>query len=279
MNDRYLTNILIKDFHSYLRTEEKSSATIDKYMRDVRYFYEFAGNATVSKDLVISYKGHLLECNYAVCSVNSMLAAINSFFDFLGWGECKVKSIRRQNKVYSSDEKELTKEEYFRLLDASKENIKLNLILQSICSTGIRVSELKYFTVEGVKTGEITISCKGKVRQILIPSKLRKLLLDYARKEKISKGAIFLGKSGLPLGRTYIWAMMKGLCAKAGVEQSKVFPHNLRKLFARTFYSAQRDIALLADILGHSSINTTRIYIISTGTEHRRKMEKLGLIV
>ncbi len=279
MNDRTITQDMLADFGHYLITEEKSSATIDKYMRDVRSFLSFADGKDVTKELVLSYKCHLLESGYAHSSINSMLASINSFLNYFRMGECKVKNLVIQQKVYCPEEKELTKEEYYRLLSATDGNERIKIIMQSICSTGIRVSELKFFTVEGVKKGEITVRLKGKIRTILLPTKLRMLLLGYARKIKISSGCIFRTKNGKPLNRTYIWAMMKSLCAKAEVSPAKVFPHNLRKLFARTFYTRDRDIALLADILGHSSINTTRIYIMSTGTEHRLKMEKLGLVV
>ena len=205
---------------------------------------------------------------YAVRSINSMLASLNSLLTFLGWAECKVKSIKQQKQVYCAEEKELTKAEYMRLLDAAKNNRQLQLVMEAICSTGIRVSELRFFTVEAVQQGEVVVNCKGKTRTILIPGKLRKLLLDYAKKEKIRSGVIFITRNGRPLNRSCIWAQMKALCVEAGVNPSKVFPHNLRKLFARTFYGIEKDIAKLADILGHSSIDTTRIYIMTTGTEH-----------
>lgn len=212
-------------------------------------------------------------------SVNSMLASINSFLEFQGWTDCKVKSIRIQQQIYCAEEKELSKAEYLRLLNASRKEEQLNLILQTICATGIRVSELRYFTVEAVHHGEVTVSCKNKTRTILIPGKLKKALQDFARRRNITTGAIFLGKSRKPLDRSRIWRKMKQLCQSAGVAASKVFPHNLRKLFARTFYAIEKDIAKLADILGHSSINTTRIYIMSTGVEHRKRIERLGLVV
>lgn len=185
-----------------------------------------------------------------------MLASINSFFDFLGWSDCKVKNLRYQRETYCEEKKELSKTEYLRLLEASKRQEQLNLIIQSICSTGIRVSELKYFTVEMIRKGEVTVRCKCKTRTILIPSKLKKLLLNYAKKCKIISGSIFITRNGKSLDRSNIWAQMKRLCVTAGVNPSKVFPHNLRKLFARTFYGIEKDIAKLADILGHSSIDT-----------------------
>ena len=226
----------------------------------------------------MEWKKHLLDSGYAVRSVNSMLASVNSLMDFLGWHSCKVKYIRLQQQVYVSEEKELTKAEYQRLLTASKADKQLYLLLQTICATGIRVSELRHFTLEQILHGQITISCKNKTRIILIPQKLRKLLICYAKERGITAGAVFLNRNGKPLDRSSIWRKMKGLCKKAGVKETKVFPHNLRKLFARTFYGIEKDIAKLADILGHSSINTTRIYIISTGAEHRRKIERLGLL-
>ena len=195
------------------------------------------------------------------------------------WSDCKVKNIKVQRQTYCAEEKELTKAEYFRLLKASQNRPQLNMVLQTICGTGIRVSELRFFTIEAVKHGEVTVSCKSKTRIILLPGKLKKLLLDYAKKNGIRSGAIFITRNGKPLNRSNIWAQMKGLCEAAGVKPAKVFPHNLRKLFARTFYGIEKDIAKLADILGHSSIDTTRIYIMSTGIEHRRKIERLGLVI
>lgn len=279
MNERILTNCQIQKFSDYLVREEKSNATNEKYVRDVHGFWVFAGNNQVTKELVVAWKKILVENGYAARSINSMLASVNSFLGFLGWHDCKVKNIRLQHQTYCAEEKELTKAEYLRLLEASKKNEQLNLVLQTICGTGIRVSELRYFTVEAVRRSEITVSCKSKTRTILVPGKLRKLLLNYAKRKNVTTGTIFVGKSGKPLDRSSIWRQMKQLCKDAGVKESKVFPHNLRKLFARTFYGIEKDIAKLADILGHSSINTTRIYIMTTGIEHRRKIERLGLVV
>lgn len=264
-------------FGRFLSREEKSAATQGKYLRDVRAFYRYAGDSNVSKELVLRWKQHLASGGYAVRSVNSMLASVNALLKFLGLPECRVKHIRLQRQTYTTEERELTKGEYFRLLEAARGDEQLHLILQTICATGIRVSELNYFTVEAVKRGEITVNCKGKTRTILIPEQVKKSLLRYCRQREISSGAIFVGKSGKGLDRSCIWRRMKRLCRAAGVKESKVFPHNLRKLFARTFYAVEKDIAKLADILGHSSINTTRIYIMSTSKEHRRKIECLGL--
>lgn len=274
-----LTMVSIQQFADYLRREEKSTATREKYLRDVKRFWAYAGEREITKEMVIAWKKELTEGSYAIRSVNSMLASINSLLKFLSLSDCKVKNIRIQHQIYSTEDKELTKGEYLRLLEASKENQQLNLLLQTICATGIRVSELQYFTVESVRYGEITVDCKNKTRTILIPGKLKNLLLNYVRKKGIVSGGIFVTRTGKPLNRSNIWSAMKKLCEAAGVKPGKVFPHNLRKLFARTFYGIEKDIAKLADILGHSSINTTRIYIMTTGIEHRRKIERLGLII
>lgn len=279
MNTRFLTETIVEEFYQYLVLEEKSTATLEKYLRDVRAFFVYAGQQNVTKELMMAYKNGLIEKGYAVHSINSMLASLNSLLVFLGWQDCKVKNLKAQRQTYCAEEKELTKAEYLRLLTAAEHRPQLRLILETICGTGIRVSELRFFTVEAVKRGEIAVRCKSKTRTILLPSKLRKLLLDYAKKSGIPSGAIFITRSGKPLNRSNIWAQMKSLCKAANVKASKVFPHNLRKLFARTFYGIEKDIAKLADILGHSSIDTTRIYIMTTGTEHRKKIERLGLVV
>ncbi len=274
-----LTNERIREFANFLCREEKSAATQEKYLRDVRAFCEYVAGGEITKELMASWKKHLVEQGYAVRSINSMLASVNSLLDFLGLSNCKVRNIRLQQQTYCAEDKELTKAEYLRLLEASKKNEQLNLVIQTICGTGIRVSELRYFTVETIKHGEVTVDCKSKTRTILVPGKLRNVLLNYAKRHGITAGAIFITRTGKPLNRSNIWAAMKKLCESAGVKPSKVFPHNLRKLFARTFYGIEKDIAKLADILGHSSINTTRIYIMSTGREHRQKIERLGLVV
>lgn len=281
MKGRILTEKIIGDFSCCLKSEEKSENTLEKYLRDVRAFAAYLGGAAVTKETVIAYKNKLLSENYAVRSVNSMLASLNSLFAFLGWTDCRVKSIKLQRQIYCSEERELTKAEYMRLVNTAKQkgNERLNLILQTICGTGIRVSELQYITVEAVKCGEAIVSLKGKTRTIFIVRELQKKLLRYAAEQGISSGTIFITRTGRPMSRTNIWREMKGLCEQAGVNPQKVFPHNLRHLFARVFYGIEKDIAKLADILGHSSINTTRIYIISTGNEHRRRMENMRLII
>lgn len=279
MESRILTFERLGDFCRYLYREEKSRATVEKYRRDTARFCAFAAGIPVTRELAIAWKGQLLEQGYTVSSVNSMLASLNSLFSYLNWTDCRVRHLRCQRQTYCSEEKELTRGEYLRLLDAAKGDRQLSLVMQTICATGIRVSELRHFTLEAVDRGEITIHCKAKTRTILIPGKLRKLLLSYGKSRGLRSGAIFVNRFGAPLSRSQIWAKMKALCAKAGVKSGKVFPHNLRKLFARTFYTMEKDIAKLADILGHSSIDTTRIYIMSTGTEHRRKLERLGLLL
>lgn len=267
-----------KDFREHLLREEKSAATVEKYLRDMRAFCVYGKDAPLTKELVLSWKQQLQEGGYAVRSINSMLASVNSFLSFLGRGDCRVKTLRQQRAVYCRAEKELSKEEYMRLLKASTGR-QINLIMQTICSTGIRVSELQHFTVEQVQRGEIQVNCKGKLRSILLPGQLRRRLLSYAERKNITGGPIFLNRKGEPLDRSSIWAQMKRLCLLAGVAAGKVFPHNLRKLFAKTFYRMEKDIAKLADILGHGSIETTRIYIMTSGFEHRRKMERLGLLI
>ena len=281
MKGRILTKEMIGKFSCYLKSEEKSENTMEKYLRDVRAFAEYLGGAEITKETVIAYKSKLLSENYAVRSINSMLASLNSLFVFLGWTDCRVKSIKLQRQIYCSAEKELTKAEYMRLVNTAKQkgNERLNLILQTICGTGIRVSELQYITVEAVKSGEAVVSLKGKTRTVFIVRELRTKLLRYAAEQGITSGLIFITRTGKPMSRTNIWREMKSLCVQAGVNPQKVFPHNLRHLFARTFYGVEKDIAKLADVLGHSSINTTRIYIISTGDEHRRRMEHMRRIL
>lgn len=279
MNGKTITKDDIRGFSRYLEHDEKSQATISKYQRDVMAFWALAGGEPLTKEIVMTYKKHLIDQNYAVNSINSMLASVNAFLEYLGLREYKVKNIRTQRQTYCTEDKELSKEEYLRLLEASRRNEQLNLVLQTICGTGIRVSELQYFTVEAIRLGQVTVACKNKTRTILVPGKLKKLLLNYAKRKHITSGTIFVTRSGTPLDRSNIWSAMKRLCGAAGVKASKVFPHNLRKLFARTFYGIEKDIAKLADILGHSSINTTRIYIMTTGTEHLRRIERLGLVI
>ncbi len=280
MKGRYVTAKAIAEFKEHLILEERSEITIEKYIRDVKAFAKYTQNSAITKETVIAYKKHLQE-NYAVRSVNSMLASINSLLMFLGWHDLRVKSLKLQQQVFCPEEKELTKAEYARLCRTAKRkhNERLNLILQTICGTGIRVSELQYITVEAVKQGEAVVNCKAKTRSVFIVKQLKQKLLRYAAEQNIKSGMIFVTRTGKPISRTNIWREMKALCEEANVNPQKVFPHNLRHLFARVFYGIEKDIAKLADILGHSSINTTRIYIISTGTEHRQRMENMRLII
>ena len=280
MKGRFITAKAIAEFKEHLILEERSEITVEKYIRDVKAFSAYTQNSDITKETVIAYKKHLQE-NYAVRSVNSMLASINSLFAFLGWHDLKVKSLKLQQQVFCPEDKELTKAEYARLCKTAerKHNKRLNLILQTICGTGIRVSELQYITVEAVKQGEAVVYCKAKTRSVFIVKELKQKLLRYAAEQGIKNGMIFVTRTGKPISRTNIWREMKALCEEANVNPQKVFPHNLRHLFARVFYGIEKDIAKLADILGHSSINTTRIYIISTGMEHRQRMESMRLIL
>lgn len=278
--ERLLEAKKLVEFESFLKSEERSGATVEKYMRDIRHFVNFSGGKEITKQSIVEYKRALTK-KYAVTSANSMLAALNSFLRFCGWYELCVKQYKIQRAAFCSEEKELTRAEYVRLIQTAKRkgNERLNLIIQTICGSGIRVSELRYITVEAVERGEAFVDCKGKNRRVFIVPELRKRLLRYIKARKISSGEVFVTKNGRPISRHNIWRGMKALCKEASVSPSKVFPHNLRHLFARTFYSIEKDIAKLADILGHTSINTTRIYIVTTGIEHKRRMESMRLIV
>ena len=274
-----ITKKLIEKFRLYLINEEKSEATIEKYIRDIIKFRMWVSGKTLNKKIVLEYKQFLIE-NYAPTSVNSMLSSINSFFEYNEWFDCKVKALKIQKQTFSTEDKELTKSEYERLLKAAKqnENHRLYYLMQTICSTGIRVSELRFITVEAIKSRQARINCKGKVRMIWLPGELCKILLRYVKENNIKTGSVFQTRNGKPLNRSNIWSDMKKLCKMAGVSEKKVFPHNLRHLFARTYYSIQKDIVRLADILGHSNVNTTRIYTMESGIVHRRQIQKLGQI-
>lgn len=271
----------VEAYMQYLREDERSQATLEKYRRDVMCFFLYLpASKRVDKQTVQSFKERLIQ-RYQVSSVNSILTALNGFFRFMGWHECRVRTVRTQRNLFCAPEKELTKKEYLRLLAAAEResNQRLNLLMQTICSTGIRVSELKFVTVEAVRQGRACVSCKNKTRVIFLPKPLCRLLSKYIRTQGIESGPVFITRSGKPMDRSNIWAAMKALCVSAGVEPGKVFPHNLRHLFARTFYAVEKDISRLADLLGHSSIETTRIYTISSGEEHRKKIELLGLVI
>ncbi len=280
MSVRRISEALLSAFEDYLHGEERSDGTVEKYLRDLKQFARWLGGGAVTKEAASSWKGHLAGNGYKPATINSMLSALNQFFLFSGWVECRVKYLRIQRQLFRSEQRELSREEYGRLLGAAQEHgrERLGLLLQTICATGIRVSEVRYITAEAVRSGRADIFLKGKIRTILLPGKLCRKLEKYARKQKIASGEIFLTRSGKSISRRQIWAEMKGLCALAGVAPSKVFPHNLRHLFARTFYRACRDVAKLADVLGHSSMETTRIYLVSSGVEHARQMDRLGLI-
>ena len=276
---RVITKEIIGKFEKYLITEEKALATLEKYIRDVRAFSAWLGGKRVDKQEMLNYKSELCE-KYSVASVNSVISALNTFFAFCDWNEFRIKAIKMQRQIFASKEKELTKQEYERLLRTAESNgnERLYLLMQTICSSGIRVSELKYITVESLKKERAEINCKGKRRQVLLPTDLCKMLKAYTQRQKIKSGPVFITKTGKPLDRSNIWSDMKKLCREAGVSEKKVFPHNLRHLFARTYYTIQKDIVRLADILGHSSINTTRIYTMENGDVHRRQIQKLGLL-
>ena len=280
MNDYIITEASVNKYRNYLVKNEKRELTIEKYIRDLQKFKDFLGERGITKEILIEYK-EVLEESYSINSVNSMLSAINSYLDYMGYSQYKVKFLKQQRRVYCPEEKELTKEEYFRLVYTArqKENERLCLVIQTICSTGIRVSELAYVTVEAVEKGEIVVKCKGKYRQVFMPQKPREQILQYINQNSIREGQVFLTKGGKGLDRSNIWRGMKRLCHEAGVPESKVFPHNLRHLFARTYYTMEKDIAKLADLLGHSSIDTTRIYIMTSGEEHRKQMEEMKLIL
>ena len=266
-------------FRVFLMEEEKARATIEKYTRDVTDFTEWLSDKEVTKTEVVNYK-LLLSEKYAPASVNCAISSLNHFFSFLEWNDLKMKALKIQRRIFVPEEKELTKEEYQKLLCAAKQkkNERLYLLMQTICSTGIRVSELQYITVEAVRYGRTEIQSKGKCRSVLLSKDLCKMLKAYASERKISSGPLFVTKNGKPLDRSNVWSDMKKLCASAGVSEKKVFPHNLRHLFARTYYSIQKDIVRLADILGHSNVNTTRIYTVESGTIHRQQLQRLGLL-
>ncbi|MBP3360066.1 MAG: tyrosine-type recombinase/integrase [Clostridia bacterium] len=274
-----ITDEIVNRFKLNLYEEEKSDNTISKYMRDIRFFREWLGVRELEKSSVLEYKKELC-MKYAPASINSILSSLNALFAFMDWHDLKVKTLKIQRQIFYCNDRELTKAEYERLLTAakSKSNERLYYLMQTICSSGIRVSELRHITIEAVKGRQATICCKGKMRVVILPKELCKMLLEYAKRNSIASGAIFITKTGKPIDRSSIWKMMKSLCENADVSKEKVFPHNLRHLFARTFYSLQKDIVRLADILGHSSVNTTRIYTIETGETHRRQIQKLGLL-
>ena len=278
--ERILKQEYIDEFARHLGREEKSKLTIEKYIRDTRHFYDFLTEGKgVDKECVISYKEYLKD-RYRVSSANSMLAALSAFFGFMGWEDCRVKQFKTQKILFCRQDKQLTKREYERLLKASPAagGMQLNLIMQAICSTGIRVSELQYITVKAVNSGYAYINNKGKARMIFLPKPLMELLKAFCSREGITRGPVFVNRKGVAVSRYYIWKKMKGLCKDASVASEKVFPHNLRHLFAFTFYRLEKDLLRLAEVLGHSSVETTRIYTATNGKEHRKIISRLGLV-
>ena len=279
MKERRLTAAVLTRFRQELLRRERSAPTIEKYLHDVRTFAVWLDGREVTPEAVLAWKRELVD-QFKPGTVNGKLAAVNALFAFAGWPDCQARSLKVQRRAFRDNARELTKEEFYRLV-ATAERLgkdRLALLFEAIGSTGVRVSEVKYFTVEAARLGRAEIALKGKIRTILLPGKLCRKLLKYARKQKIASGEIFLTRSGKPINRKQIWAEMKALCKQAGVEPGKVFPHNLRHLFAQTFYHQTHDVVKLADVLGHSSLTTTRIYLISTGAEHQRELEKLKLV-
>ena len=279
MTEKSLTLEQIAAYGLYLRREEHASGTVEKYLRDIRAFAAWLGGRPVTQELATEWKEHLLATGHIPGTVNSMLAALNSFLRFLGL-EYRVKFLKIQRRMFREQSRELTKEEYECLLSTARSlgRERLALLMETICATGVRVSEVQYLTVEAARAGRAEIALKGKIRVILLTNKLCRKLLKYAKRKKITSGEIFITRSGKGMSRRQIWAEMKALCKAAGVDPEKVFPHNLRHLFARTFYKSCKDIARLADVLGHSSIETTRIYLLTTGAEHTKQLERLGLV-
>ncbi|MBQ4545203.1 MAG: tyrosine-type recombinase/integrase [Oscillospiraceae bacterium] len=274
-----ITEKLLSEYCHYLVEEEKSAVTIEKYKRDISAFMHWLGEKRLDKSTVLEYK-ECLKQTHAPASVNSVISSLNSFFGYNEWHGLRVKCIKIQKQIFAGEGKLLTKKEYMRLLATAQKNgdERLGLLMQTICATGIRVSELAFITVESLAKRQALISLKGKNRVVIIPDELCRVLVKYARRKNISSGSVFVTKTGKPLDRSNIWKLMKSLCDSAGVVKEKVFPHNLRHLFARTFYEVRKDIARLADILGHTSINTTRIYTMETGETHRLQLQKLGLL-
>lgn len=280
MKKHELTHAQIQAYARHLCSEERAPSTTEKYLRDIRAFAAWLDRRPVTKEAVSGWKEELLSRHYAPTTINASLAALNGLFRFLGWEDCRARYLKIQRRLFRDSSRELTRSDYDRLIATAQERgrHRLMLLMETICATGIRVSEVKYITVEAAQNGRADISLKGKIRTILIPAKLCRKLLKYAKKQKTVSGEIFLTRNGKPLTRRQIWAEMKALCKYAGVEPSKVFPHNLRHLFATAFYRACKDIAKLADVLGHSSIETTRIYLLTSGAEHQRQLDRLGLV-
>lgn len=280
MTERVITKATIEQFEAYLHKEERSNGTVDNYIRNVRELAAWLAGQAVTKEQLVTWKDALQAKRLQPTTVNAKLAAIGCFLRVMGWQDCQVRFLRVQRRVFREKEKELTREEYEKLLAAAQQqgSARLALLLETICATGVRVSEVQYITVEAARRGRADVTMKGKIRTILIPNKLCRKLLKYAKQTKTASGKIFLTRNGTALSRKQIWAEMKSLCQAAGVSPGKVFPHNLRHLFATVFYRACHDIVKLADVLGHSRIETTRIYLVTTGFEYAKQLEQLGLV-
>ena len=269
---------LLKLYSDALAKNERSSATIEKYTRNGKRFFDWIGERELSKELVIQWKATLTG---APSSINGEISAVNSLLVYLGHADWKVRQVKTQRRTYRAKEKNLTKTEFERLVRTAEAqgNYRLARAIETIAATGIRVSELRFITAESLAEREVTIQNKGKLRTILLTAELVKKLKVYCRQAGIRRGEVFVTRSGRSLARTQIWAEMKKLCEAAGVEPGKVFPHNFRHLFAVVHYRLHKDIAKLADLLGHSSVNTTRIYLIDTGEEHRRQLEAMHMVI
>lgn len=280
MEPRKITEETLAAFARQLGEEERSPATLEKYLREVRQFAAFLGGREVTRELAAAWREEL-SARQSPATVNGKLTALDRLLAFLGWEDCRVKHLRVQRQLFRDSARELSREEYARLVETARRlgRGRLSLLMETICATGIRVSEVRYITAEAVREGRTEIALKGKIRTILLPGKLCRKLEKYARQKKITSGELFLTRSGRPMSRKQIWAEMKGVCRAAGVAPSKVFPHNLRHLFARTYYTLEKDLSRLADILGHSSVNTTRVYTMESGAVHVRQMERMGLVL
>lgn len=279
---RIITYDMIEHFRKMLIRAEKGTQTVEKYIRDVKKLMIYAQGKDVNKEMLLSYKEHLQKCGkYKIASINSYLAAANHFCEVMGWVDARVKMIKVQRETFMPENREITMKEYEKLIRTAykKGDERLALIIETLGSTGIRISELQHITVESLKYGMADIHNKGKVRRILYPSELLKLLREYVKEKGIKQGSIFITAKGNPVNRSNVWRMMKDLCKVAGVNAEKVFPHNMRHLFARCFYKIKNDIAKLADVLGHSNIDTTRIYIKSTGKEHKKQLDKMNMVI
>ena len=281
MNAYAMTNEQITAYGANLRMEERCEATVRKYVGAVMSLFRFLPpEKTVTQELLLAWKAEI-SVRFSASGANVMISAVNRFCAFMSWSGLRIKQIKVQRRIFRDCDRELTRAEYMRLLNAAraKGNPRLYWLMQTLASTGIRVSELRFVTEESLHSGRAVVDCKGKQRVVMIPQKLREKLLTYCAETGVKSGPVFVTRNGKPLNRSNIWKELQGLCAAAHVDARKVFPHNFRHLFAVTFYRMEKDIAKLADLLGHASINTTRIYIMESGAEHERRMEKLGLVV